>query len=58
MGGLLVSRRMVEIETKCMSGIVIWKRKVYDLDGVCLITQICLGIIILMYSSNCHVVDV
>lgn len=27
-------------------GIDIWKRKVYDLDGVCLITQVCLKTLI------------
>lgn len=35
-------------------GIDIWKRKVYDLDGVCLITQICLRNINNMYISNIH----
>lgn len=35
-------------------GIDIWKRKVYDLDGVCLITQICLRNINVMYVCNIH----
>lgn len=33
-------------------GIVIWKRRVYDCDGVCLITQLCLIIIKFMYVNN------
>lgn len=36
-------------------GIVIWKRKVYDCNGVCLITQVCCRALIKMYCKNIHV---
>lgn len=39
-------------------GIDIWKRKVYDDNGVCKITQICLKNINLMYLNDRHVREI